>query len=74
VWGLSSLKNNHKPALFAAPANVLKLSLHNPIENYSYEMLNKITNRATPEIFTTYKLATVYSRDPDTGLVRYSIG
>jgi hypothetical protein len=54
---MPSLNVNLKHALFVESAQCLRMCLNYPDEMISYENLHKITNRATPEIMSQYKLA-----------------
>jgi hypothetical protein len=52
-----SLNAELKHDLFLASSNALKLSLHYSCSNLSHNELNKLTNRATPEMFLNYELS-----------------
>jgi hypothetical protein len=56
VWNLATLKDPLKNSLLSASASALKLSLHYPKEVISYENQYNKTNRATPFMFSKYKL------------------
>ena len=57
VWLLNNLKLNLKTQLLGASAKALKMALHYPKHNISYLNLHSICNRATPNMFSDYKLA-----------------
>ena len=57
VWHLTNLNENIKKSLLTASAGALKMALHYPNFNISYATLHSITNRATPEMYCTYKLS-----------------
>ena len=56
--GCSKNLNSYlKRSLLSASANALKMALHYPKRNINYKELHRITNRATPEMLSMYKLA-----------------
>ena len=57
IWHLHNLNTNLKHALFVASANSLKMCLNYKTDMISYIDLHKMTNRATPEMLSDYKLA-----------------
>ena len=57
VWYIKSLKEPLKHLMFTASARALRVAMHYPKQQLSYLNLHKLTNRATPEMFSTYKLA-----------------
>jgi hypothetical protein len=57
IWHLPSLTNDLKHSLFIASASALRVCLHYPNNSISYEDLQKITKRASPEMMCEYKLA-----------------
>ena len=57
VWHLPSLNKCLKHKLLSFSANAIKLALHYPKQQISYQNLHIIANRATPEMFCTYKLS-----------------
>jgi hypothetical protein len=56
VWHLPSLNKSLRHKLLAFSANAIKMALHYPKTLISYHNLHKIANRATPDMFCTYKL------------------
>ena len=46
-----------KHKLLSFSANAIKMALHYPKQPISYQNLHIIANRATPEMFCTYKLS-----------------
>ena len=57
VWNIGSLKEPLKHQLLTASSNALKLALHYPRRLISFHNLHSITKRATPCMFSKYKLA-----------------
>ena len=57
VWQLHCLKQFDKKLLFTASSNALKLANHYRDPMLSYMNLHKKLNRATPEMYSDYKLA-----------------
>jgi hypothetical protein len=57
VWNLPNLTQDLKHSLFVASANALKVCLNYPDTSFSYMDLHQIANRATPEMFSSYKTA-----------------
>ncbi len=57
VWVLNNLNANHKRSLQSTSASALKMALHYPKHNIKYINLHRITLRASPEMFSMYKLA-----------------
>ena len=56
VWHLPSLNKSLRHKLLVFSANAIKMALHYPKTLISYHNLHKIANRATPDMFCTYKL------------------
>jgi hypothetical protein len=46
-----------KKSLLTASTGALKMALHYPNFNLSYATLYSVTNRATPDMYCTYKLS-----------------
>ena len=57
VWMLKNLNTNLKRSLPWTSASALKMAQHYPKHNINYIDLHHITKRATPEMFSMYKLA-----------------
>ena len=57
VWMISSLKVILKNNLLSASANAIKMAFHYPKTLISYNNLHQMAERATPEMFSKYKLA-----------------
>ena len=57
VWQTPSLKENLKHAFFVASAQALNLCNHYRDPYLSYYNLHKLTNRATPAMYSYYKNA-----------------
>ena len=57
VWMISSLKCTLKKNLFSASANAIKMAFHYPKSLINYNTLHQMANRATPEMFSKYKLS-----------------
>ena len=57
VWMISSLKANQQNSLLSDSANDLKMAFHYPRRLINYKTLHQISKRATPEMFSKYKLA-----------------
>jgi hypothetical protein len=59
---IADLKENLKYAVFVATAKALKLCNHNRNPMTSYYELHKLTNRATPAMFNSYKCALLFHK------------
>ena len=57
VWHLGSLKSTVKNRLLSASANAIRVALHYPDPFISFIDLHKMVKRATPEMFSLYKLS-----------------
>ena len=57
VWMMNNLKIIDKKLLLTTSSNAIKLALHYPDPSISFINLHKMSNRATPEMMSTYKLA-----------------
>ena len=57
VWLLPDLKEYLKYAIFVASAKALKPCSHYRDPMTSYHELHKLTNRATPAMYSNYKCA-----------------
>lgn len=57
VWHIPSLNHVLKQKLLSTSANALKMALNYPQELISFQNLHRMTDRATPEMFSNYKLA-----------------
>ena len=57
VWNIGTLKEPLKRTLLTASAKALKVAMHHPRHSISYQNLHKLNKRATPSMFSTYKLA-----------------
>jgi hypothetical protein len=63
IWHSPDLKRNLKHLLFAASSNAcLKICLNYPSSDIYYNQLHVLTNRATPEMYSYYKLALLLYR------------
>jgi hypothetical protein len=62
VWMISSLKVILKNNLLSASANAIKMAFHYPKTLISYNNLHQMAERATPEMFSKYKLALLLSK------------
>ena len=57
VWYMHSLNQSLKHSIFVASSLALKMSLHYPQVNHSYNDLHVLTKRATPNMYCDYKNA-----------------
>jgi endonuclease/exonuclease/phosphatase family metal-dependent hydrolase len=57
VWLLNNLNVSLKQSLLSTSANALKMALHYPKHNISFNNLHLITKRATPNMISMYKLS-----------------
>ena len=62
VWHTGSLKQNIRSQLFSASGNALRVAMHYPSKFISFSDLHKMANRATPDMYKTYRLSLILYR------------
>ena len=68
VWNLHSLKYTLKNNLLSASAKALRVAFHYPSPYISFVKLHEMANRATPEMFSKYKLSLLLYKTFNDGL------
>ena len=62
VWHTGSLKQNIRSQLLSASGNALRVAMHYPSKFISFSDLHKMANRATPDMYKTYRLSLLLYR------------
>ena len=57
IWLLNSLNSRIKQQLLSASARAIKCTMYYPDQDISYKRIHEMNDRATPEMFTLYKVS-----------------